>query len=560
MTSEKNQLTLPPNARFEIRGSHHLLELGNPALSEVLRSGSRALIIVEKEEAQRAHKIEAWFRERRRTGHIQSFQIHAVGGDVKQRPLEGALEIIRAGIDGGLRRHDSFVSAGGPAITDMTGFAAAISRRSMRCVRLHNDWEGLTHSIRRGAKAQLGTDAMGATGHEVWCFADYSGIQEERVGQFWRAEEHSPGPTRSYSVEFTTGIFDFANPLLESFLIDKPRVLAFVDAYPGHRGQPLQHYLERLRVQGKILSSQVEFLRVASSAKDMKPVLQVLDRCQSAGISCEDVILVVGGGTLMDIVGFAAALHRGGCRYIRIPTTLVGMIDAGIGLKVGVNFEYRKNFVGAYFPPVACLCDPQLLDTLPMAEMKCGLAEAIKIAAVCNAELFALIEKAFAELMASPQSTISRQIMVSAISEMLEELEANPYEKELRRLPDFGHEFAHIIEGLDEFQIRHGEAVSIGMALSINLAWRAGLLARADMDRVLNLLLQVGLPVTHSGCDPNKLWQKILGNVVPNKAGNLHLAVPDRIGHGTYLEDISPQAIEDACHDLKRLASERIMG
>lgn len=120
----------------------------------------------------------------------------------------------------------------------------------------------------------------------------------------------------------------------------------------------------------------------------------------------------MGGSTLTDIVGFAAALYQGGITYIRIPTTFVGLIDAGVGLKVGVNFGDRKNFLGTYYPSTQCLCDKLFLQTLPIEEIRCGLSEAIKIALVKDASLFALIEEHYPLVLARSQEPVIDKILM----------------------------------------------------------------------------------------------------------------------------------------------------
>jgi 3-dehydroquinate synthetase len=252
----------------------------------------------------------------------------------------------------------------------------------------------------------------------------------------------------------------------------------------------------------------------------------------------------------MDVVGHAAALYLGGVRYVRIPTTLVGIIDAGVGLKVGVNYGARKNFLGAYYPPVACLCDGGLLDTLPPEEIRCGLSEAIKIAAVKDATLFGLLEACHRDVLRRARSAGVETVLTRSVAAMLEELEGNPYEHDLRRLPDFGHEFGHVLEGLSRYELRHGEAVAIGMALSSAIAHLEGLLPRRDLSRLLDLLLDVGLPIHHPLCDAEVLERKVLEDIVPHKSGRLHLVVPLGIGRGGYIDDVgdlSPGVLRDAC-------------
>lgn len=442
--------------------------------------------------------------------------------DPDAEPLDAAMQLVQAGIDFRLRRHDAFVAAAGERGANITGFAAAIFRRSTRFIRLGD----LPASPR--ARIEHRGVTLGATPRHV--------ITVRKAGAVPTGHTASRAALLQihYDVRFTT---NFAE-LLPEYTRGR-RVLAIVDGYAGNPAA------EVARVIGE---ENVHVMRVAAPEKNMRAVLEIIDR-----IDGHELLLAVGGGTLMDIVGFAAAIHGDGCRYVRIPTTLVGMIDAGVGLKVGVNFGDHKNFVGAYYPPVACLCDVRFLETLPADELRCGLSEAVKIAVVRHASLFSRIESDFAAVLTRSRAPETAEILAGAVGLMLEELESNPFEDDLRRLPDFGHEFGHAIESLTGFQIRHGDAVAIGIALSSSLAVATGLLPRAELDRILRLLLSLDLPIHHPCCDPQVLWQKVHEDVLPHKAGKLHLVVPRHIGDGGFIDDVAQidlGMLTESCREL----------
>lgn len=362
-----------------------------------------------------------------------------------------------------------------------------------------------------------------------------------------------------YSVVSTARILDLANQQLAS-ICEGRRVLAVVDGYPGNHAAELRAYLNHYRATGRILAASVVICSISPIQKTMGAVLELIAQSQEQGA---DMLLAMGGGTLMDVVGFAAALHNGGTQWIRIPTTLVGMIDAGVGLKVGVNFAQKKNFAGSYYPSDYCLNERAFLRTLPIEESRCGISEAIKMAIVKDARLFRLIETHYRDVFEHIESSESMEIIDRSVSTMLEELESNPYEDNLRRLPDFGHEFGHMIEGLTNFQLRHGEAVAVGMALSSHLAYLKGRFACQELHRVLDLLLTVGLPIHHACCDPEVLWDQ-LKEVLSHKGGKLHLVIPEYIGRGGFIDEIdeiSPQLLSETCQALasyaQRVGAER---
>ncbi|MEI2579656.1 3-dehydroquinate synthase family protein [Scytonema sp. PRP1] len=360
-----------------------------------------------------------------------------------------------------------------------------------------------------------------------------------------------------YSVTLVNGVLEPANSSLSACFRKGQRILAVVDAYDGHQAQALKTYLDHQFEIGQIVGYKLHLTHFTSAKKDIEAVLEIIDQANQLQLKSQDLIVVMGGGTLMDIAGFAAALYQGGINYIRIPTTFVGLIDAGVGLKVGVNYGDKKNFLGTYYPSAQCLCDKFFLQTLPVEEIRCGLAEAIKIALVKDASLFALIEEHYSLVLARSEEPMIDKIMMQSIALMLEELESNPYEKSPRRLPDFGHEFGHILESLTHHELRHGEAVAIGMALSCHIAWNAGLLKRPILERILKVLLLVGLPIYHSACQPEVLWQRLFEDVITHKMGRLHLVVPTDIGKGTFLDDIADinlSMLQQACMELKEFS------
>jgi 3-dehydroquinate synthetase len=357
-----------------------------------------------------------------------------------------------------------------------------------------------------------------------------------------------------FDVQFVDGVLDAAGGALDGLLPARCRVLAVVDPCIPGVSPRVHRLLAELRDRGQVARFAVEPLPVTESTKSLELVDRVTSAASRLGLGPHDRIVVVGGGAMMDVAGYAAFLYENDTPYVRIPTTLVGMIDAGIGLKVGVNVNGHKNLLGAYHPPLACLCDSAFLATLPPVELRCGMAEAIKMGVVCDARLFELIEAGHADMLAGRQTPGVREIVSRAIASMLAELSSNPFEHNLRRLPDFGHEFGHTLESLSRYRLRHGEAVAIGMGLSCCLAKAAGYLDAAELHRILALLRAVGLSLHDSVCEADVLWRKLHEDSLPHKAGLLSLVVPRRIGAADFIDsidDISVEMLRDACAELR---------
>jgi 2-epi-5-epi-valiolone synthase len=357
-----------------------------------------------------------------------------------------------------------------------------------------------------------------------------------------------------FPVRFTSGVLDPDASALAELLPAGCRVLAVVDPYRPDQLDRVDRLLAGYHQRGRVSHFTTVATAAAERTKTMDEVTRVVRLAEDLRLDGNDRIIVIGGGAVMDIVGYAAYLYRGDTPYIRVPTTLVGMIDAGIGLKVGVNVNSHKNLLGAYHPPLACLCDLAFLRTLPAAELRCGLAEAVKMGAVCDARLFELIERHYPDVLATRDTPEVREILDRSVSTMLHQLSANPYEEDLRRLPDFGHEFGHALESLSGYRLRHGEAVAIGMALSSCVATATGRLDRTDLHRILALLGRIGLSLSDTVCDADVLWHKLRNDVVPHKAGRLHLVVPGPIGTGDFIDsidEIDADMVRDACEELR---------
>jgi 3-dehydroquinate synthetase len=296
------------------------------------------------------------------------------------------------------------------------------------------------------------------------------------------------------------------------------------------------------RIASRLLESGVELslsvVECSEASKSLAEVERLCEQCFRAGLDRRSLLIGCGGGVCTDLVTMAAALTRRGLGYIRIPTTLIGLIDAGIGIKGAVNLPGKKSAIGCFYPPERVLLDPAFLRTLPPKLISDGLAEAIKVAVVMDVPLFSLLEQASGELLRAP-SVADHERLTDLVwrpsTRLLEELEPNLYEEQTyQRLLDFGHTFSPMIEARSHFQISHGTAVAIDIALSTAGASELGLLSWPDHDRILRLLLSAGLP----------LWSDLLSvescvgamnEIEAHRGGRLNLVVPTGIGSAAFI-------------------------
>ncbi|KAI3317793.1 3-dehydroquinate synthase-domain-containing protein [Xylariaceae sp. AK1471] len=365
-----------------------------------------------------------------------------------------------------------------------------------------------------------------------------------------------------YHVASVQEVFKRANPaILQNYCVDhitgrKMKILVVMDDYTGNSLPDVRSYFEYHRAA--IDRFAILPVHVISKCKTIDSVLKVTNAALDLQLSPYDLFIVVGGGTLMDIVGFVAAMYKGGTRYLKIPTTLVGMIDAGIAVKVGVNLGNHKNLLGSYFAPVACLNDPgTFLATLPRRQLSCGLAEAVKVAVIKSPRVFEIIAR---HLLDFTNYTYVRELIQISIHAMLEELQPNLREESLMRTVDFGHEFGHIIESLAHNEVPHGECVAVGMGIATYIAYLKGIVSQTDLNKILYLVLDTGLPIyvtNRDCCNPAVLWAKISTDGIEHKHGMLYLTVPETIGRASFvdhLSDIDAGMITESIHALRRYA------
>jgi len=290
--------------------------------------------------------------------------------------------------------------------------------------------------------------------------------------------------------------------------------------------------------------------------KSMDSVLRIVSAMADFGVPRRrEPVIAIGGGVLTDLVGLAASLYRRSTPYVRVPTTLMGMIDAGIGAKTGVNFLAHKNRLGSYHPAVATLIDPGFLATLTERQLRNGLAEILKIALIKDAELFQLLELHGPRLVAGHMlpvdgEDVGREVIGRAIRGMLQELEPNLWESQLRRVVDYGHSFSPTIEMRALPELLHGEAVCIDMALTTVIARDRGLLSEQDLERVLAVMRGLGLPITHRVCTI-ELLVGALADTVLHRDGRQLLPLTPGIGRSCFVDDLRDDEIERALQTLR---------
>ncbi|WP_078844107.1 sedoheptulose 7-phosphate cyclase [Streptomyces achromogenes] len=358
-----------------------------------------------------------------------------------------------------------------------------------------------------------------------------------------------------YEVRMVDGLLDPAHPDLALAGVTERtgnrRFIVLDDHVERHYGDRLRTYLDAHGLEPTIC-----VLAAEERTKTMDSVSHVVHALDAFGISRRhDPIIAVGGGVLLDIVGFAASLYRRSTPYVRVPTTLIGIVDAGVGVKTGVNFGSHKNRLGTYFAPALALLDRDFLATLDERHISNGLAEILKIALVKDMRLFSLLERHGTTLVSSRMQArgadgeVVQEVLERAIHGMLEELQPNLWENDLQRLVDYGHTFSPTIEMRALPDLLHGEAVGIDMALTTAIARRRGLVGAGEQRRIGGVMRRLRLPQYHPVCEVHSLAEA-LEDTVRHRDGLQRLPLPVGIGSARFVNDVVVDEIEQALATL----------
>ena len=301
-----------------------------------------------------------------------------------------------------------------------------------------------------------------------------------------RVPVNAPGHDASYEIVVGAGVLEE----LSDFLRNR---------YPGHRiaaigdGEALRRHGARLR---GALPEEAPVLEVppGEESKSRAQKARLEDELFSRRLGRDTVVVGFGGGVVTDLAGFVAATYLRGVPFIACPTTLLAAVDASVGGKTGINTPHGKNLVGAIRQPAAVFADTRFLETLPEPEFLSGVAEALKMAATSDPELFGEIERGIPALRARETAALTR-LIAAAVRIKAAVVSADERESGLREVLNFGHTIAHGLENATGYVLAHGPAVAVGMIAESRMALRAGFLEPAAEDRLHSLIDSIGLPV-----------------------------------------------------------------
>ena len=388
-----------------------------------------------------------------------------------------------------------------------------------------------------------------------------------------RSEERSAFYLQSFAVQyeypvcFTEHLFARDNPVFRDTLLRREperrhRFVAFIDSnvaasfpslahdiagYAGHHGEAMEVVTHPESVPG---GEQVK--------NDPALITRLQHRLVQLGIDRHAFVVGIGGGAVLDLLGYVASSTHRGIRHIRVPTTVLAQNDSGVGVKNGVNAFGVKNILGSFAPPFAVLNDSDFLRTLQPRDKIAGVAEAVKVALIRDRMFFEWLEASAAALRDCEAAPMNRMIRRCAELHMRQIAHGgDPFETGSARPLDYGHWSAHKLEALTAHELRHGEAVAIGLALDARYSVQVGMLAAGGEDRVHALLKRLGFHLWHPALesrDADGQWQLLRGlqEFREHLGGDLTVTLLRDIGVGEEVHQMDAQEILRALVWLRR--------
>ena len=367
----------------------------------------------------------------------------------------------------------------------------------------------------------------------------------------------------SHGLFFSSHTFDPGNPVLADAIrggdddSSEHGMVVVIDEGVTDTNPDLQDRIQRYVEAHRDSLPELRAIHVTPggeiSKNDPRTVDEILDLINEHRICRRSTVLMIGGGAVLDSSGYAAATAHRGVRTVRMPTTVLSQADSGVGVKNGINRYGKKNFTGTFTPPNAVVCDTRLLKSLPDAEWITGFSEVVKIALLKDAGLF--------ERMEDDASKIRERDLTVAIGYIFESARrhlehitrgGDPFELYEARPLDYGHWSAHKLEQMTNFELRHGDAVSIGIALDSIYAGLMGMESRDSVERTIALLEKLGLPIFHPCMSQTDVLIEGLQEFREHLGGKLTITLVTEPGSSIEVNEIDEKIMMRAIEELSR--------
>ena len=306
---------------------------------------------------------------------------------------------------------------------------------------------------------------------------------------------------KNYPVYIGANIFDSLEKVINTKKVYRNLFLVVDKKFQSLHRQDITRFT--LNYSNKIFLHEYE---ACEANKNFESLLRILNDLITKNYGRDTTVIAIGGGITGDIAGFASSIYSRGVQFVQIPTTLLSAVDSSVGGKTGINFEETKNIIGSFYQPDIVLIDTEFLKTLPDEEIICGMGEIIKYAFLTDIKFFITIKNNLTKLLRL-DSSITTKIVEACVNFKGDVVSRDEKESGLRKILNFGHTFAHGIEIEQNFKVKHGQAVIIGLACAIELSKKIGLLEKSLYNDFISLPLALKDKIAISGFDVEHIYE-----------------------------------------------------
>jgi len=374
-----------------------------------------------------------------------------------------------------------------------------------------------------------------------------------------------------YKVYFTQDIFSINNSILKNEICTNSKkmnsVICFVDSEVlSHHPQlpdKIKNYIEQDSAM-HLVTPPISVQGGEACKNDPELLQKFYKIILDFGVDRHSSILAIGGGAVLDIIGYVAATAHRGIRLLRLPTTVLAQNDSGVGVKNGINFLDRKNFLGTFAPPDAVICDFNFLSSLSERDKRAGMAEAIKVSLIRDSAFFDWHETNLNALNNFEFEPVAYSIKLSAqIHARQISSGGDPFEKGSARPLDYGHWLAHKLEVMSGYEVKHGEAVAIGMLVDARYSYEIGLLSEHSFNRIKHLIAGLKFQLWHPALDNKDVSNDLvvlegIEEFREHLGGELSITLLKEIGTGVEVHKIDLDIMRSSLIWLKGLEGEEI--
>lgn len=373
-----------------------------------------------------------------------------------------------------------------------------------------------------------------------------------------------------YKLHSTKGLFDLENELFKSIIQEykqdsRVKLLFVIDdgvvnAHPRLL-KNIHSYCEKYR--DNLSHSKIIVVRGGEQSKNTNSnVEEILNAINENAVCRHSFVVVIGGGAVIDMAGYAAAIAHRGVKLIRIPTTVLSQNDSAVGVKNSINAFGKKNFLGTFAPPYAIINDSEFLGTLEQRDWIAGIAEALKVALIKDVEFFEYLEKHAEKLRERDHEAMQYTIYKCAEIHMQHISQGgDPFESGSSRPLDFGHWSAHKLEHMTDYSLRHGEAVAKGIVLDVTYAHLIGLISKNELDRIIRVFEAIGFDL-HFPLETQAEMNRLLNGIEEFRehlGGQLTITLISGIGKKHDVHEIDNSLMEKALHRINETYNSKVL-